>query len=303
MGNAANRSLFTKSRHLFEYVALLALAFCFNAMPHGLAARIAGSIAYGIGRFTRGQTAALNNLNHVYPAMSISDKKRLARNIWYHLGAVFADFCRMGRISNRLDHFITLDGKAVIERAKQHNRPILLVAAHFGNWEVGCLLANITGIHPNFIYRSVNNPYIDRWVQQKRRCFAGELLPKGANTAKQLVRAFLKGKDSGFMFDLKFNAGKPISFFGAKCMTAITPLELGLKHHYQLVLCHCVRHDQGLWRDPKFTITLEAMNDPESAADHIQDDALALAIWAHQRLEAWIKQHPEQWLWLHRRWG
>ena len=95
-------------------------------------------------------------------------------------------------------------------------------------------------------------------MHKRRGHWQGELLAKGNDTRRALVKSFQQGRDNGLMFDQHYTQGKPTLFFGKACQSASGPVELALKYDYEMILVQGWRVDRGWWRRPNFTIRFES---------------------------------------------
>ena len=286
---------FKRMRYRLEAGILFAFGLLVRWLPYGASAWLSARFAAMVGGMTRGQAIASRNMAIAFRDLSPEAHAQLIRQCWHHMGKLFTDFNRIQQILAQPDYFMTVHGSHHIEEAKQLGKPILLVSGHFGNWEVTSLVANLTNIKPHYIYRSINNPYIDEWAKRRRAYHKAEFHPKSSDTAKLLVRSFKQKQDNGILIDQKLGTGGTwVPFFGKPCLTATSSIELALRNDYQIILCHSVRHDRGFFKPPHFTIQLEALP-PEPTLTTIET--------IHNRLETWIKANPEQWFWFHDRWS
>ena len=291
-----------KLRYWLEYIGLRGLSACLSILPHGLAARLAGMLAYGVGRLSRGQATALQNITIAFPDLSQKEKSKLVKACWLHLGSMLADACHMQAIEAELNKLMRLEHQDLVEQAKAQGKSLLLLSAHYGNWEVNSFFSNLLGLSPFYIYRKINNPYIDKWMRKRRGHWQGELLAKGNDTRRALVKSFQQGRDNGLMFDQHYTQGKPTLFFGKACQSASGPVELALKYDYEMILVQGWRVDRGWWRRPNFIIRFERLDRPLDKNMDNGEKAVAILNTANRALQRWIGEHPEQWFWMHKRW-
>src|SRR5262249_23308939 len=145
-------------------------------------------------------------------------------------------------------------------------------------------------------YRAFNNPHIDRKVANARLdSGVRNLAPKGIAT-RELMRALSRGESVALMNDQKFNQGIPVPFFGHDAMTAPGPTRLAMRYKAPLMPVSCVRTGVARYR-----LTFHEPIMPETGPD---EDAAVLATVTkiNQFIEARIREHPDQWFWMHHRW-
>ena len=151
------------------------------------------------------------------------------------------------------------------------------------------------GITVAQIYRAANNPLMDRMIA-RFRCDQGEFIPKGAIAARRAITALRQGRHLGLLADQKMNDGIPVPFFGRPAMTAPALAVLALRFDCAVLPLRVERLDGARFRVTVFP----ALPLPRSG-DHHADAAMLMAE-VNETLEAWIRNRPEQWLWVHRRW-
>ncbi|HSK41233.1 MAG TPA: lysophospholipid acyltransferase family protein, partial [Arenibaculum sp.] len=172
----------------------------------------------------------------------------------------------------------------------------IIFSGHFANWELLAPAAEAFGLPLTLIYRRPNNPIVGRLIDRARRHGSGTLVPKGRGGAKALVDALRRGASVALLVDQKMNDGLPIPFFGREAMTAPAVAQLALRFDAPLIPARVER-----LRGARFRITIQppmalpADGDRHAAVRTVLTDVNRL-------LETWIRERPEQWLWLHRRW-
>ena len=149
------------------------------------------------------------------------------------------------------------------------------------------------GISVAQIYRAANNPLLDRMIAQFRGD-GGELIPKGKVAARRAIAALRHGTHLTLLADQKMNDGIPVPFFGRRAMTAPALAVLALRFDCDVLPARVERLDGA-----RFRLTIfPPLPLPRSGEPH----ADAAALMALVTLEALVRDRPEQWLWVHRRW-
>jgi KDO2-lipid IV(A) lauroyltransferase len=124
----------------------------------------------------------------------------------------------------------------------------------------------------------------------------GEFIPKGAMAARRAIAVLRRGTHLGLLADQKVNDGIPVPFFGRSAMTAPALAVPALRFDCDVLPLRVERLDGARFRVTVFSpLPLPPSSDP-----HV--DAAALMAGVNAILEAWIRDRPEQWLWLHQRW-
>lgn len=280
-----------KLKHLSE--AMLAmLAWCvFRVLPLDAASWLGGQILRAIGPQTRKHKIALVNLGIAFPEKSEEERKKIARGMWEHLGRVIAEFMHFR--GNALLSRISASG---LEHLPAEEKPGILVSGHFGNWEMTYPVAYESGVPVTLVYRQANNPFMDWLICRLRKAHANEMLQKGFRGAPKMARALKSGHSIAMLVDQKMNDGIAVPFFGRDTMAAPAFAQFALRFDLPVVPARVVRlrgaHFKGTAYPP---VEIKKTGNDEA-------DAKAMVCAVYRQLEGWIREYPEQWLWIHRRW-
>ena len=150
------------------------------------------------------------------------------------------------------------------------------------------------GISVAQIYRAANNPSVDRMIIRFRG--DGELIPKGAVAARRAIAVLRRGMHLTMLADQKMNDGIPVPFFGRTAMTSSALASLALRFDCDVLPVRVERLGGARFRLTVFP----PLPLPRSGDRHA--DVAALMARVNQILEEWIRDRPEEWFWLHRRW-
>lgn len=274
-----------------------------RALPLAAASAFGGAAARALGPRLPISSRARDNLRRALPQLSEREIARTVRGMWDNLGRVAAEYPHLrhirvfapdGRVETRgLDH---LD--AVVRAGRQ----AIIFGGHLGNWEIAALAAAQYGIEVAQIYRALNNPLVDRIVARLRGHpgpgteARGELIPKGAVASRRAWASLRRGGHLALLADQKLNDGVAVPFFGRDAMTAPALALLAL-HFDCAVLPARVERLHGT----HFRLTIEPPLPLPRSGDR-SADVIALLRDVNRTLERWIRDRPEQWLWLHSRW-
>lgn len=278
-----------------------ALLGVFTAMMRVLtidaASAFGGFVGRTIGPRLRAGRRADQNLHRAMPHLNAAARQQIIQGMWDNLGRVMCEYPHLHQIIDRgRVEFLDLAGLRVLLLKRQ---PVIFFGAHLANWELLAPFAVSLGIEMNVIYRSPNNRFADRLVRHLRSTPGLTQIRKGQAGAREAVRVIRKGGVLAFLVDQKFNAGCPIPFFGHDAMTA--PAAAHFKIHYGAILLPArVERLAGA----RFRVTLYPPVDcpttsyPTTSAHEVE----ATMGTINGIIEAWVRERPEQWLWLHRRW-
>lgn len=271
--------------------AILALA---RRLGPRRASDAGGALARWLGPLLPVSRTARANLALALPERDAAARARILRGMWDNLG----------RTVGELPHLPALDweieGAEHLAPIAAQGGPAIMVSGHIGNWEVLPPALERLGIRMGSVYRAADNPQVDALVNGLRaRAVRGEplpLFPKGAQGARAALKFLSQGGVLGLLTDQKLNDGIAVPLLGHPAMTAPAPAQLALRFRCPVVPGRVQRLGPCRFRlvvDPPLPL-------PELADRQAAIRALTGAI--NDRLSDWIRERPEEWLWLHRRW-
>ena len=280
-------------RYAAETAGVLAAYAIFRALPIDWASGLGGFLGRTIGPRLGLSRRARRNLALAMPELSEAEIERIVAGMWDNLGRVAGETPHVPRLD-------PLDGSGRIEiigmeHAEEGLRAgaAIVFSGHLANWELLPATAYRLGFRLELIYRAANNPWIDQLVQNTR---LGDMSPKGAQGARSAVSALKSRRPLGLLVDQKMNDGIAAPFFGRPAMTAPALVDLARKFKAP---CYPVRLER--LKGARFRITVLPAMRFEAGPDRHADLAAGMAR-VNAVLESWIRDKPEQWLWLHRRW-
>ena len=261
-------------------------------------ASVAGSVLFRtFGPHMKVDAIARRNLRRAFPDIDDAELDRIVRGMWDNLGRGAGECAHLDRLTiDGPDARIEVVNGEILERLREDGQPGILFAAHLTNWEVGCIVPTQFDMPVGQIYRSANNPIINGLFRRMRSCIAGPRIPKGRDGARQALLWMRDGGHLAFMIDQKLNEGMPIPFFGRDAMTPTAPARLALRFR-----CPVVPSQVERLPGVRFRITVFPPLDLPDTGDSVKDTQLLLTEMTGI-VEGWIRERPEQWFWVHRRW-
>lgn len=290
-GTNRKLSLLSHCRYGFETtLAYLAYGF-FWLLPPEMASGLGGWIFSGLGPRLGVSRVALRNLDLAFPDKAASEKNQILRGMWDNLGRLIGEYPHLPQIGRQAE----LRGIEHIEAARDSGKPAILFCGHLANWELPTIRQK-TGLDLHVVYRKPNNSGVDRLLRRARRAGCASQIEKGPHGAREIVSMLRKGGVIGMFVDQKMNEGLPIPFFGHDAMTAQAIAHFALKFKCPLYPFRIERLSGC-----RFRITvLPAQPVVETARK--DEDVKRILTNINLLLESWIRERPEQWLWIHRRW-
>ena len=285
--------------HRIEYGALRFLFWFFRLVGVDLASAISGKFCRAVGpRLHRISGRGRTGLRLAFPDWSDSEIDATLKDVWENLGRTAAEFAHLKAFqpvqsSGRL----VIENGAVISTVVRTGRPAIFVSGHFANWELMTIVLKDYGVDNGLVYRTANNPLIDRFIVAERaKVMTQRQFPKGRRGWRSVVACLRDGRSLGMLVDQKLNDGVEASFFDIPAMTTPAPARLALKFDAPIIPARIVRT-----KGAHFKMTVKEPIDFKPSGD-LEADVLALTQMINATLEDDIRHAPGQWLWLHRRW-
>jgi Kdo2-lipid IVA lauroyltransferase/acyltransferase len=244
------------------------------------------------------------NLAAGFPEKSAAEVDSILRGVWDNLGRLGAEFSQLDRMWDWDPAFPDRIGRIEITREQieryktlaNDGKPALVFAAHLANWELPAICAATYQLDSAVLYRRPNIAAIDRWLRQTRAVNMGTLIPAGLDAPVRVADALERGAHVGMLVDQYYVRGVEVTFFGRR--TNANPLLARLARHFD-----CPIHGTRVVRLPGHRLRPELTDaiQPARDAEGKIDVAGTMQIITNV-IEGWIREYPEQWLWLHRRW-
>jgi KDO2-lipid IV(A) lauroyltransferase len=284
--------------HLVEGAGAVLLYALFWLLPLDAASALGGLLARSVGPKLAISRRALRNLHRAMPEISEADGWRIVRGMWDNLGRVVAEYPHLGKYrAYAEDGRIEMHGAETVRAQNAPSKRAIFFSGHFGNWEAATLAVTQAGLEVVAMYRAANNPIVDRLINHSRAVIGSELAAKGSSGARRMLAAMKGERHIAMLIDQKTNNGIPVPFFGRDAMTAPSLAVFARRYDCAVVP---VRVDR--LAGARFRITAEPPLDLPRTGDD-DADTLAVMTTVNQVLERWIRERPDHWFWLHRRWS
>ena len=243
------------------------------------------------------------NLAVAFPEKSQAEIDTILRGCWDNLGRMGAEFAHLDRLwsydreqptRGRID--LAQPDIERFHKLLDDGKPALIFAAHLANWELPAVCAATYNLDSAVLYRRPNISRIDRWLTETRTAHMGELISTDLDAPMKIADALQRGAHVGILVDQYYSRGVPVAFFGRQ--TLANPLLARLAQHFD-----CPIHGTRIIRleNHRFRAELTDEIKPARDANGKIDIAGTMQIITSV-VEQWIRQCPEQWLWMHRRW-
>jgi KDO2-lipid IV(A) lauroyltransferase len=242
------------------------------------------------------------NLAAAFPDKSAAEIDEILTGVWDNLGRVAAEFSFLDRMQvhpNDPAPVGTYDERSLAQvgQIRTTNRPTAFFAAHLANWELPALSAARFGIDATVLFRPPNVRTIADAVIKIRAGCMGTMVPSGFDAPLRLAHAIERGGHVAMLVDQHEFRGVDVTFFGRTCKA--NPLLAQIARHTGCAIrgVRAIRMADGNRFHGEFTEPLDLPRDAQGLVD-VQGTMQAIT----SVIEGWVREHPEQWLWLHRRW-
>jgi KDO2-lipid IV(A) lauroyltransferase len=243
------------------------------------------------------------NLVAAFPDKPAAEIERILMGVWDNLGRYAVEFAQIERLTNhdpsRPEDDIVAD-PAITERfhrLRHDGKPALIFASHLANWELPALVAARHGLDTAVLFRRPNIGAVSDAVLKIRAGCMGTLVATGLDAPVKLLRMLEADRHVAMLVDQHFVKGVDVTFFGRPCKA--NPLIAQLARHVE-----CPIHGTRIVRREdrnRFSIEMtDAIAPARDAQGRIDIQGTMQVITSV--IEGWVREHPEQWLWLHRRW-
>jgi KDO2-lipid IV(A) lauroyltransferase len=279
-------------RYALETAAAYTVYGFFRLLPLDMASNTGGWIGRKIGPRLPPTATARQNLAMAFPEKSAEEREKIIIGMWDNLGRTVAEYAHLHHIWERVE----LQGKELLPAIRDRSRPAIFCGAHMANWEINAIAGKQNGVDISVVYRKPNNPGVDGLLRHARDAGAAAHIRKGREGAREMVAVLKKNGVLGILIDQKLNEGVPIPFFGRDAMTAPAIGHFALKFGCPIYPSRVERLDGC-----HFKMTLcPPLLVPHTGSS--EQDVRAMLLDMNHLLESWIRERPEQWLWIHKRW-
>lgn len=271
-------------------------------IPLKYAASMFERIARWLGPKIWRHKVVMDNLAIAFPEKSIEERQKLASDSWAQMARTLIEYIYLDEIFNlevEMEESETIEivnGEA-FQKLRDDGLPAILFTGHIANFELLPMVSAKFGLQILSMYRRPNNEYAASQVEESRKGVDKNMVASGAGASFQLMSALERGEHVGLLVDQKFRRGINIPFFGKDAKT--NPLLAKLARRYD-----CPVHGARSVRLPDGRFRLEITDELVLPRDKNGDvDIKGTTELVTNVVEGWVREYPEQWLWMHRRWG
>jgi KDO2-lipid IV(A) lauroyltransferase len=285
---------------LIEYTLAWMLIRSFGLMPR----RIAYGAAHGLGRLAfrlarRQRVAGLHNLRMVLPDLTDGERHRILRGCFDNLGRLLVEFTHFPDLSKgNISEIVVHEGLENYLEGLRRGRGVIFMTAHFGAWELSSFAHSVHGYPLKFVVRPIDNPRVEKLISHYRT-LSGNVPIQRRSAARDILKALRDNEAVGILFDQNTTRSEGVfaDFFGIPAATTPAIATFALRTGAAVVPGFLI-WDASLRRHRlRLDPPVELVQTGDLSHDVIENTRKFNRI-----LEGYVRQYPEQWLWIHRRW-
>lgn len=233
------------------------------------------------------------NLTLAIPDKDAAWRRQTIDGVYRSLGRLIVAFARFPRINqSNVGEWIRYEGFEHYERAKARGKGVLFATAHLGNWELSAFAHALLTEPMNVVVRPLDNPLVDAMVES-RRALSGNILLSKRDFARSILQALRKNEPVGILLDQNASTenGAFVLFFNTLACANLTFAKLAARSGAAVIPGFAV------WSEAERKYILRFYPEIAMTGDAVEDTGRIQA-----SIEAAIRETPDQWLWIHRRW-
>ena len=283
--------------NIFLYLLYQIFSFTIRIIPDRLryliGIALGNLVFYGI---KKRREIGINNLKMAFPELSDQAARELTKKSCHHLGLSLVEFTMLSHVKKEdLLNNIHIENKDILDQALTGGQGIIIYTAHFGNWELLGVDLALQGYSLHVLAQTQNNPYFNDRINQIRELAGMRLIPLGMSVRgafkvlkNREILCIAGDQNAGTM-------GWPVNFFGRTTPTYPGAVQLAVRTGAVIVPAYIIREG---WRCHRIKI-YQPYAIKKSATEKEQHQLLQELTSLSEEV---IREYPEQWLWLHRRW-
>jgi KDO2-lipid IV(A) lauroyltransferase len=267
-------------------------------------ANFAGSLMRKLGPLFKEHRIGRGQVRAAFPEKSDAEIECILGGVWDNLGRIAVEFAHLDEFcvegfSRQTKDVITYPSvsRERYDWIMNSGKAAIGFAGHLANWELPGIGAKLIGVKSAVLYRRPNISAVNDVIVKLREPLMGELIPTGLDAPVRLARLLQSGVHVGMLADQHYSKGVEVTFFGRPCLA--NPLIAMLARQTELPIygMRVVRKPDGNSFWGEISPPVEPVRDADGRVEIKGTMQAVTAV-----IERWVREYPEQWLWLHRRW-
>lgn len=286
-------------KNRIEYIVFRLFSYCFKIFGLNLSRKFATALAFVFFHFIPiRKKVVIENLKLAFPENDSATNQKLTFNIYKSFAITLVEILYLPFISkSRMIKAVHCTNPELILEKYKEGKGVILLSSHFGNWEYGAISVGIQIKHSlSVVVKPLRNSLVDEFMNKGRTKFGNEVVPLGISI-RRTYQTLKEKKIVAMVADQRGPIeGVKVDFFGKKASIYTGPAALAIKTGAPILCGIPIRVE-----DFKYRMTLVEI--PQSnLPDEVAEKEKEISQRYTSYLESVIRQYPEQWLWMHKRW-
>jgi len=287
-----------KIKHQIEYLFTRGVGILVQILPYNAAVFIGsflGDLAFSLLRIRRKVT--IDNLKRAFgKTYTEKEFRKIAREAYRNIGRGFVEYAMFPVLKNRLDKLVEFEGLENFDKALKDRKGAVLIAGHFGSWELMGAATRQKGYPIDFLVGEQHNLLVDNLMNKYRQLMRIGIIKMGVAT-RGVIKALRNNRFVAMLSDQDAGRdGAVVDFFGYPASTPKGPAAFALKTGAPIIMAFIIRKNNGKQR----VILEEPIYIQESS--NKEEDIRKLTQAYTSLLEDYVRKYPDHWFWPHRRW-
>jgi KDO2-lipid IV(A) lauroyltransferase len=285
-------------QNYLEYWFVLTIRMLVSNLPLRwalIAANMLGLFAFHVIRLRRQVT--IQNLCQAFPEKSRRECKNIAERTYCNFAKMAVEYIRFPKLNQEeLQRRVRFDNVELLQQASEEKKGVVCVAGHFGNWEMMAAAVRALGYPMVVVVAEQRNKLVDELINSNRARMGIEVVSRGF-AIRGILKAFREKKFVALLADQDAHEeGTFVEFMSRPASTPQGPAALALKIGAPMVFGTILRQNNGYHR-----VLLERVDTDDLRG--LTPENIRLLTQKYTRiLEKYVKQYPDHWFWMHRRW-
>ena len=265
----------------------------FKVLGYRISSEFGCFLGKTFGPFFRSKEIIKDNLLKFDSSLTPEEISKISKEMWGNYGRILSEYPYISNFrKGDLDKYITVENLDKLEEIKK-SQPVVLVSAHFSNFELMAMAIEKAGVNLSAIYRPLNNKMVNSIMEPLRKKYiCKNQIKKGINGVRESLKFFKQGVSIAIMIDQRVSEGEKINFFNHPAYTTTIPAQFVKKFGCKIQPVHIERYDKI-----NFKITFD---DQILIRENSNENSISLEL--NKWLEKKIRKNPAQWIWSHDRW-
>jgi Kdo2-lipid IVA lauroyltransferase/acyltransferase len=288
------------ARTWLEYIVAWTILKVVSLAPRAFALRAGRAVgAFACAVLPRLRRHAEINLRLAFPDLDEVERGRIRRGVFRNLGRLLGEISQFPRLNREnISSIVVYEGLENYLNAVAEGRGVILLTGHIGAWELSVYAHSIYGHPMSFLARRIDNPLVERLAESYRARYGNRSIDK-KGSVREVLKTLKSGGVVGILADLNTSCEEGVfcDFFGVKACATAGVATLAMRTGAVVLPGYLIWDEKSRIHRLHFEPPVETINTGNQKEDVIANTTRYAAV-----MESIIRRHPDQWLWIHRRW-